>query len=74
MILGLLMNYMNYEGKSLVFSFLFMTIYTDQKLSRNSRKTHKWLRASRNLCTFASETYIYFLYRPENQKLMKKLY
>ena len=60
MILGLLMNYMNYEGKSLVFSFLFMTIYTDQKLSRNSRKTHKWLRASRNLCTFASETYIYF--------------
>ena len=74
MILGLLMNYMNYEGKSLVFSFLFMTIYTDQKLSRNSRKTHKWLRASRNLCTFASETYIYFLYPPENQKLMKKLY
>ena len=51
-----------------------MTIYTDQKLSRNSRKTHKWLRASRNLCTFASETYIYILYRPENQKLMKKLY
>ena len=34
-------------------------------------------RASRNFCTFASETYIYiyvFLYRPENQKLMKKLY
>ena len=36
-------------------------------------------RASRNFCTFASETYIiymymFFLYRPENQKLMKKLY
>ena len=45
------MNHMNYEGKSLVFSFLFMTIYTDQKHSRNSRKIHKWLRASRNLCT-----------------------
>ena len=30
-------------------------------------------RASRNFCTFASETYV-FLYRPENQKLEKKLY
>ena len=31
-------------------------------------------RASRNFCTFASETYVFFLYRPENQKLEKKLY
>ena len=52
-----------------------MTIYTDQKLSRNSRKTHKWLRSSEPKSVyFCVRNIIFFLYRPENQKLMKKLY
>ena len=56
-----------------------MTIYTDQKLSRNSSREKPIIgceraeRASRNLCTFASETYMYIFFliptrKPENQE------
>ena len=59
------------------FMVFFMMIYTDQKLEKNPLMVvREQSEQAEIFCTFASETYIYvcFLYRPENQKLMKKLY
>ena len=57
---------------------LFMTIYTDQKLSRNSRKTHLMVvsEQSERAEIFAPlrQKHYVFLYRPENQKLQNLWY
>ena len=55
---------------------LFMTIilYRPETREKPINGCERAERASRNFCTFASETYVFFLYRPENQKLEKKLY
>ena len=54
------MNYMNYEGKSLVFSFLFMTIDIPTRNFPESRENPiNGCERAEILCTFASETYIH---------------
>ena len=61
---------------TLVIMVLFMTIYTDQKLEKTPLMVvSEQSERAEIFCTFASETYVFFLYRPENQKLEnQKLY
>ena len=55
---------------------LFMTIYTDQKLEKNPLMvvSEQSERAEIFFLHFCVRNICFFLYRPENQKLEKKLY
>ena len=48
---------------------LFMTIYTDQKLEKTPLMV-----VSEQIFALLRQKHMFFLYRPENQKLEKKLY
>ena len=59
---------------TLVYMVLFMTIYTDQKLEKNPLMVVSEQSERAEIFALLRQKHMFFLYRPENQKLEKQLY